>query len=205
MCYSATSSFGTFIFVFIICSYLYSKGNKIQKTISIILFFISFMQVLEGLIWLNIDCGDVNRLISSFIPVLLFLQPIITIGTIYMFGTGILSSCIYMILLGIWLLLLPFFIDWMKDGIGKCTTIGQKGHLTWPFANSSKPNHLFMQTVYSLILGIGFFTLNTKWYGYFYGIMAIIGNYISKSIYGHSWGSIWCHFVNILAIGALFI
>ena len=163
--------------------------------------FIALMQVIEGLLWLNIECNDTNIIITSFIPILLFLQPIVIIGTLYSFGTGVLSPLMYKILLGISVLSLPLYIDWFKDGIGQCTVIGQ-GHLVWPFTNTP---HSFVHILYNIILSIGFATLNTAWYGIFYLIMAILGYFKSRITYGHSWGSIWCHFVNLLAIGALFV
>lgn len=203
MCYSASSSFGTFVFVFLICCILWIKGSKLQKSLSIILVFIAFMQVIEGLLWLNIECNNINIFITSFIPIVLFLQPIVIIGTIYSFGTGLLSPLFYKIVLGISLLSLPLYIDWFKDGIGKCTEIGENGHLVWPFTN--KNSYSLVHKLYNITLGIGFLTLNTKWYGIFYLSMSILGYFKSRITYGHSWGSIWCHFVNLLAIGALFV
>ncbi len=206
MCYSTESSFGTFLFVLLISLYLWTKGNKIQKTLAISLLFISLMQVLEGFIWLNTKCTSINKFLTSLIPVLLYLQPIVVLGAVYMFNTGFLSPIIYKSLIAIWLLSLPLFINWMKDGIGKCTTIGPKGHLAWPFANKYDDNsHALVSSLYNILLVIGFITLKTEWYGFFYIIIAAIGHFVSRTIYGHSWGSIWCHFVNILAIGALFI
>jgi hypothetical protein len=100
---------------------------------------------------------------------------------------------------------MPLFIDWMKEGLGKCTIIGLQGHLEWPFTNTSRNKHLIIQKIYNIILAIGFITLNTEWYGFFYTGIASLAYFTSKTIYGHSWGSIWCHFVNILAIGSIFI
>jgi len=203
MCYSASSSFGTFFFVLFICCILWIRGSKLQKSLSIMLFFIALMQVIEGFLWLNIDCTSVNIFITSFIPILLFLQPIVIIGTLYSFGTGLLPPFVYKLLFGISLLSLPLYIAWFKDGIGKCTVIGKNGYLVWPFTNT----HLspLAHILYNILLVIGFATLNTEWYGMFYLIMAILGYYKSRITYGHSWGSIWCHYVNLLAIGALFV
>ena len=203
MCYSVSSSFLTFFFVFFICCILWIRGSNLQKSLSIILGFIALMQVIEGFLWLNIECNNINIFISSFIPILLYIQPIILIWTLYSFGTGLLSPVFYKILLGISFLSLPLYIDWFKDGLGKCTVIGQNGHLVWPFTNTNQNS--LAQILYNIILAIGFGTLNTQWYGIFYLIMAVLGYFKSRMIYGHSWGSIWCHFVNILAIGALFV
>jgi len=205
MCYSVSSSFGTFFFVFFICCILWIKGSKLQKSLSIMLGIIALMQVIEGFLWLNIDCNKINIFITSFIPILLFIQPIVIIGTLYTFGTGILSPLIYKILLGIWFILIPLYIDLFKNGRGKCTIIGSNGHLVWPFTNINTNPISLLQKLYNIIIGIGFSTLNTEWYGIFYMIMAILGYFKSRAIYGHSWGSIWCHFINSLAIGALFV
>ncbi len=203
MCYSAPSSFGTFFFVFIICCILWRRGSKVQKSLSILLGIIAFMQIIEGFLWLNIDCTSVNIFITSFIPLLLFIQPIVIIGAVYWFDAGRLPSFYYALLLGISLLSLPFYIDLYKDGMGKCTVIGQNGHLVWPFTKTD-PKSL-IDVLYNTICGIGFATLNTEWYGIFYLLAAMLGYLKSRAAYGHSWGSVWCHYVNLLAIGALFV
>ena len=203
MCYSASSSFGTFFFVFIICCILWLRGSKVQKSLAVILLFIALMQVIEGLLWLNIGCGDANKIISAFIPLLLFLQPIIIVGTLYYFKAGVLSPSIYKLLLGISIILLPLYVLWAKNNIGKCTTVGDNGHLVWPFTKVS-PNPL-VTIFYFLTITIGIASLNAEWYGLLYMFMAFLGLSKSMSTYGHSWGSIWCHFVNFLAIGALFV
>ena len=200
MCYSVHSSFGTFLFVFLICCILWIRGSKLQKSLSIMLGVIALMQVMEGLLWLNIECNKTNIFISSFIPLLLYIQPIVIIATLYSFGTGVLPPIFYKILLGISLLSLPLYIDLFKGGMGKCTTIGKNGHLVWPFETITVES-----LVYNTIMSIGFVTLNTEWYGLFYVFMATISYLKSIITYGHSWSSIWCHFVNFLAIGALFV
>ena len=205
MCYSAESSASTFIFVCLVSIYLYRKGDNIHKAVAIILFFISLMQVVEYFIWLNIECTNINKTISYCIPILLFLQPIITAGAVLYFRVGFLPPIVYKSILGIWIFSLPFFIDWMRDGFGKCTTVGPKGRLVWPYANSSIPFHQTIQSLYNSVLGVSIATLNTEWFGGFYVITAYFAYIFTKQTYGHSWGSVWCNFVNILATGALFI
>ncbi len=167
------------------------------------LIIIASMQVIEGLLWLNIECNNVNKFITLFIAILLFLQPIVIIGAVYAFGAGRLPPLFYKILLGISLVSLPLYMDYFKDGLGKCTVIGENGHLVWPFTNITPIS--LGQILYNTTISIGFATLNTEWYGIFYVIMATLGFFKTRITYGHSWGSIWCHFVNLLAIGALFV
>lgn len=204
MCYSPSSSFGTFLFVITICIFLWIKGNKIQKALSIILFTISLMQLLEGFIWLNIKCNNTNKILSLFIPILLYFQPLIILGTVYYFKVGLLSSFIYRNLLLIWIFSIPFFLFWIKNIIGKCTTIGKNGHLVWPI-QTNPIARVIMNSMYTVFVAIGFITLNTRWYGIFYFIISGIAYFVTIDIYGSSWDSMWCHFINILAIGSLFI
>jgi hypothetical protein len=190
-----------------VCIYLWIRGGNVRKTIAIVLFFISLMQVVELFIWLNLECSNTNKFISFFIPILLFLQPVILITTVLYFNSGRFPPIIYKIILGIWVALSPLIINWMKDGFNKCTTVGENGHLVWPYIKSHiKSNiHQLALILYNTVLGVVIGTLNTKWYGIFYVILSVISyKYIIK-IYGHSWGSIWCNFINILALGALFI
>lgn len=203
MCYSPESSLTTFLIVFGVCIYLWIKGGNVKKSIAVILFFISLMQILELFIWLNLECSNINKFISLFIPILLFLQPVIVIGAILYFNSGRLSPTFYKIILGIWVVCSPLFINWMKRGFNKCTKVGPNGHLEWPFANSY--NSHIVQTIYNLALAIGIGTLNTEWYGIFYIVLSSLSYNHIRKIYGHSWGSIWCNFVNVLAFGALFI
>jgi hypothetical protein len=205
MCYNTQTSFTTFLFVLLISILLWKKGKPIHKTLAVILLFISLMQIVEGLLWINIKCTNVNQTISTFIPILLFLQPLIAIGTIYYFNTGLLPPIFYKILIGIWLLSSPLFFNWMQDGIGKCTSVSTKGYLQWPFANSSTYPHQIIQSIYNFILLTAFITLNTEWFGLFYVFIAAASYFITRNLYGNSWGSLWCHFVNILAAASLFV
>jgi len=199
------SSLTTFIIVSSICIYLWIKGGNVNKSIAIILFFISLMQIVEFFIWLNHECSNTNKFISLFIPILLFLQPIVVITTILYFKSGILSPIFYKIILSIWIICSSYFIIWMKDGFNQCTIIGKNGHLVWPYANSSKLIDQFMQFLYNIVLAIGIGSLHTPWYGIFYIFVALLSYYYIRNIYGHSWGSVWCNFVNFLAFGALLI
>lgn len=204
MCYSPSSSFGTFLFVLTICIFLWMKGNKIQKAVAIILFTVSLMQLLEGFIWLNIKCNKMNKLLSLFIPILLYFQPLIIVGAVYYFKAGILSNIIYRNLFLLWVFFFPFFVYWIKDIVGKCTKIGKNGHLEWP-AQPVSIKTVIMNLMYTLFIAIGFITLNTPWYGIFYFVISMISYFVSRDRYGRSWDSMWCHFVNILAVGSLFI
>ncbi len=205
MCYSPESSITTFLIVLGVCVYLWLRGGNVNKTIAIILFFISLMQLIEFFIWKNLECTDTNKYISLLIPITLFLQPVMVLTTIIYFNSGRLSPTFYKTLLGIWFVTAPLFIKWMEKGFNKCTTVGPNGHLVWPYTNSPTLMDHITQNIYNLMLAAGIVTLNTKWYGIFYIALSSISYKYTKDIYGHSWGSIWCNFVNFLALGALFI
>jgi hypothetical protein len=201
MCYSAESSAGTFLFVATVAALLFYRGGRLRSALAIILLFIALMQVVELLIWNNLRCGPQNRFLTYFIPILLFLQPVVVLCTLLYFDVSLFPSLIKVLLI-VWIIAAPLFIDWMKDGWNKCTVVGPNGHLEWPYTKSR--SHI-SQDIYNLALGAGMATLNTPWYGIFYIVMASTSYFYTQSIYGHSWSSIWCNFVNVIAAGAVFI
>jgi hypothetical protein len=201
MCYSAESSAGTFLFVAAVAALLFYKGGRVRAAVAIILLFIALMQVIELLIWNNLRCGSENRFITYFIPILLFLQPIVILGTLLYFDVSLFPSFVAALLI-VWIVAAPLFIDWMKEGWNKCTVVGPNGHLEWPY---TKERSHISQDLYNLSLGAGMASLNTPWYGIFYIVMASMSYFYTRRIYGHSWSSIWCNLVNVIAAGAVFI
>jgi hypothetical protein len=203
MCYSPEVSAGTFLFAAVICSILWIRGRATDKAIAISLFFISLMQVVEFFLWFHTDCSPANKAISQIIPVLLFFQPVVVLASVLSFNAGWLPSWIYQGALLLWLLSIPLFLYWMRRPPPGCTTVGPTGHLAWPYANSTEPTDQFAQFLYNAALVLGLGTLRAHSFSAFYIALATASYFYTRQIYGHSWGSVWCNFVNFLAVGAL--
>jgi len=134
----------------------------------------------------------------------IYLHPVVTLLTVYYFNVGFLDPAVYLKVLAAWLLLMPVFIYGSKDVFGKCTVVGKSGHLEWP-DQPFRITDILMNLIYMAVLGIGIVTLRTPWYGILYGIVAFLSYLVSRSTYGRSWNTLWCHFINLLAVAALFL
>jgi hypothetical protein len=56
MCYSAEVSIQTFLFVSIVCGFLWYRNKGSDRPISLILFVVVLMQLVEYGLWENLDC-----------------------------------------------------------------------------------------------------------------------------------------------------
>mgnify|MGYP001158639392 FL=1 len=81
MCYSVEASFGAFLFALILSYSLYKRNKGNDRSIAILMFGISIMQVAEFFMHLDPDCkSNMNKYSSMFgLAVLLMIQPLFSI------------------------------------------------------------------------------------------------------------------------------
>ena len=160
------------------------------------------MQLLEFGLWKNLDCGLPNKILSGAIPVLLWLQPLVIFISIWFYKVGWLG--IYGWFIVAYIVALPFIpIDYfLKHTLGQCTTVGKCGFLEWPSTKeNADPFHL--QVLYHICMITGLATLKSTAFSVFYVGSSALAYAYTKMYYRDSWSSVWCHFVNTLAVGAV--
>lgn len=202
MCYSPEVSIGTFSFVGAVCIVLWHRGKPIDKALTWILLIIASMQLLEFGLWKNLECGLPNKIFSGLIPVVLWLQPLIIITSVWYYKVGWLGM--YGWLIAIYLALLPVLITKYLSNptLGQCTTVGNCGFLIWPFTTRGDTSSYF-QALYHTFMILGLATLKSTAFSVFYVGSSALAYAYTKMYYRDSWSSVWCHFVNSLAIGAM--
>lgn len=202
MCYSAEVSIGTFGFVSLICLFLWQRGRPIDKALTWILLIIASMQLIEFGLWKNLECGWQNKVLSAAIPVLLWLQPLVIFLSIWYYKVGWLGF--YGWLAVVYIIALPFIPReyFIKHTLGQCTTVGDCGHLNWP-ATREEADPYNLQLFYNIAIITGLSTLKSTTFSAFYIISAYLSYIYTKMYYRDSWSSVWCHFVNALAVGAV--
>jgi hypothetical protein len=204
MCYSAEVSAGTFGFVFLIAMYLWLQGtNSIQRAIAVCLVIIASMQLVEFGLWMAPECGMANKVLTTLVPITLYLQPVLIHTAIGYFNAGWLDRNVYLGIAKFFTLLFPLFLIFIAKDIGKCTTVDSCGHLAWP-ALKSDGAFFGMEALYHMLMILALGTLKNTTFSIFYLVLSAAGYFVSKKYYRDSWGSVWCHFVNALAVGAVF-
>jgi len=200
MCYSAEVSFGTVGVVALIAFYHLTKA---RVALALILLLFVFMQAVEGVLWLHPSCDAVNQAASRAIPLVLAAQPILFAAILLgsSFGT---TPSLYKGLLLLGLVGLPFYLQRMKEDT-PCIRAGADGHLEWhiqPFGELGAPwttHTLFTLYYYGAIL-LCTLTMRDPFLAASFSAMFIVSFLLIRDRYPRSWGSVWCHAINAIAI-----
>lgn len=207
MCYDATTSFGTFAFVAVVSAYLWIRNKRIDRAIALILMVVVLMQAVEGVLWLLPGCGDLQKLLSAFIPVLLYCQPLLINAIVGFLNAGFLDGRIYLGIAAALLVFLPVQLMRIGSKYGACVVQDGDSHLDWsPIADvTSEPSFigLLPTILYDLAMVLPLLTLRNPVFGILYVIAASVSRLGLGYVYAQTWPSVWCHFVNALAVFAL--
>ena len=200
MCYSAEVSFGTVGIVALIAIYHMTKA---RVALALILLLFVFMQAVEGVLWLHPSCDPVNRVASRMIPLVLAAQPLV-FAAILLFSTLGTAPALYKGLLLLGLVGLPFYLQRQTDS---CIRAGADGHLEWniqPFGElfPLTTHTLFTLYYYGAIL-LCTVTMRDPFLAASFSAMFIVSFWLIRDRYPRSWGSVWCHAINAIAILSL--
>ena len=202
MCYSAEGSLGTFLFVEVICIFLWVRDRRIDRPMALILSVLVFMQFLEYLIWMNQECNAINKLVTSIIPYYLLLQPVLISMILYTMKAG--NGSLYPLIVATSIPIL--LLSTQLPNRGECIKAGECGHLDWNFAEGG----IMKVPIGTSILVIWYF------FALFYTSVTLKGGlapsvtallavslFVSSMYYNRVWSSVWCHSVNAISIIAL--
>lgn len=201
MCYSAEVSFGTVGIVALIAIYHMTKA---RVALALILLLFVFMQAVEGVLWLHPSCDPVNRMASRMIPLVLAAQPLV-FAAILLFSSYGTCPALYKGILLLGLVGLPFYLQTVK---ASCIREGADGHLEWniqPFGEllPLTTHTLFTLYYYGAIL-LCTMTMRDPFLAASFSAMFIVSFWLIRDRYPRSWGSVWCHAINAIAILSLF-
>ena len=191
MCWNEDVSLNTFLFsIFVLLLILYNNTYTRYKIpffygVWKYIFFISFisMQLIEFLIWRNIDNTFYNNVFSTMAALLIFIQPIISLMLLP--DISLRNNLLVMYLV----FFIPYFTHKFINNDMK-SQISNKGHLEW----------LFLDTNMLLFFGWLFFFLFSFFYTRTIGILLFGIILFCISCYNYyndkTIGSMWCWIVN---------
>lgn len=196
MCYSAEVSLGTFLFVEIICVFLWMRDRRIDRAAALILTVVVFMQFLEYLLWTDPECGTVNKSVSAILPYYLFLQPAAIAAILYAMNAG--NGSFYPLIM---MTSIPVMYMLSQQPHTECIKADENGHLCWKL--NSGPMHHYISGWYFLSLFYTLATLKDKPLSAVAVTFSAVSLLVTYTYYKCAWGSIWCHSVNAMAVAAL--
>lgn len=134
MCFNAPISFATWAFAWV-CGYiLWRRNHRNDRWIAAFLMTFSSIQLLEGLAWLNIDSPQRLSLITRFILIFLWLQPLVNCIAGYLDTRSGLLGIMALVFVGA----LIFTI--VQSTMSAFTTVkGPHCHLVWERTRNTHP------------------------------------------------------------------
>jgi hypothetical protein len=202
MCYSASVSFTTFFFVVCISIVVWIRNKGTDRAIALILIVVAFMQLIEGVIWLHHECDIIKQYFSASIPIILYIQPLLINAIVAWYAAG--SSSGYGIIAVLFLIFLPFQLFRAYQDFGRCVTTNTNGQLDWtPLLGNMDPIHILPRLIYDGAMIFPFLTFKNHVFGLSYIGLSIVLKVIFEGKFTQTWPSLWCHFVNGLAVLAL--
>lgn len=199
MCFSERASIVSFFFGIIGSLLLISLGGVNNKIIGYYFVYISFMQIIDFLLWRHQVCDDYNRMISLLGMFLNNSQPIV-LGMIILLFNPKHQNIILSFMLLYLCFVIPYSLPFVTNKKLQCTLKGKENHLLWNW-NLLKYS-LIMYFIY-LVTVSGLFTygLTNFKIGLFIAFIAVITYVSSLFIYTQKYvGTIWCYYAVFLPI-----
>jgi hypothetical protein len=160
---------------------------------------VALMQLLEWGLWLSVPgCGIVNKVITAAIPLYLAAQPVALNWIVGETGAGWAGGYKTVAAVAAALMLPAELVQAVRN-FGDCSYVNASGHLAWKHVVSSP----FTKFVYYPAMIYPFATLKNSTFSILYLFFALLSHTMIHATKGKAWASLWCHFVNALAVFAV--
>jgi len=197
MCFSKEVSLTTFSLGFVFSIILYFRTKLIDiKIIALFLSYISLMQFVEFLLWMNQNCDELNKTISYVGMALNHLQPVVLASLILYMSKNPNTIGIIILMLVYLSVFIPYSLEYKNIEDLRCSVRWEGNpHIIWNW-NRLK-NGIYVYPLFlSVIVVLPFLGFASKSIACKIGIYAIISYTISMLVYGRyeAVGSTWCLF-----------
>lgn len=199
MCFSERASIISFFVGIIGSLLLISLGSVNNKIIGYYFVYISFMQIIDFLLWRHQVCDDYNRMISLLGMLLNNSQPIV-LGMIILLFNPKHQNIILSFMLLYLCVAIPYSIPFVTDKKLQCTLKGKENHLIWNW-NLLKDNVIMYSIYLFVVCGMLIYGVTNYKIGLLFAMIAIITFLSSLFIYTTKYvGTIWCYYAVFLPI-----
>lgn len=207
MCYSANLSLLSFSFGLFASFMLINFGNKqsesTNKVIGYFYLFVTLMQFVEYLLWIDIDCANgLNRVGSYLGPILNHLQPIVLLilASTFLKSANVISPSIIISVNIIYLIYCVYqYVKYVTNKSNLCVRTNNCNHLDWTWKKDFK--YLFFHTI--LFINIANFYNNKNL------IVSMVISYVLFLIsflgFKQNAGEFWCLMVTGIPLINLFM
>lgn len=207
MCWNKDISIIAFIFIIISCYILINLNNnkindkqlKQNKIIGFYILFVGIMQLIDYLIWIDLDCKKgFNKLSGILGPLFNYLQPTILILALLIFTKLNFKSLnlfeLFIIIVNIlyFIYIIITYFVYLKGNI--CSNV-KSGHLKWSWGN----NNIWI-ILYFIVSGLNLILYYYYGYNLIPMILGILFLVLSIIYFNQNIGELWCFFVVLIPI-----
>ena len=207
MCYSKELSLASFSFGLFSCLMLINFGNakseSTNKAIGYFFLFVTFMQFIEYLMWVDIDCKNgINKFSSAIGPIFNHIQPIVLllVATIFLEPANLISPNI-VIPANILYLIYCYnqYVKYISNKSNLCVKPNECGHLDWTWKKDF--NYMFYFAI-SFINVANFYTNVNLMVSFGLSYLLLL---VSIFEFNSNIGEFWCLMVTGIPLINLFM
>lgn len=214
MCYNKESSLKIFLITLFASIFLFIRNYENDRLLAVIFIIVSLMQLAEYFMWTDQQCGLINNNATKFALIVLLIQPLFFLLSVYLYGNITISKKIILYLLFV-VLLLSSVITYYTITYNKNILCSKpryvNGHLNWDIDKILKTVPSIITTLFFILYFLSpliLLFLKSKIEGLIYillySITLLFSIYLNKG-YGGSWKSFWCYTVNYIPLLAILI
>ena len=206
MCFNYQVSLFTFALGTIFSILLIISGNKKyaleNKTSGVFFLFISAIQLMDFLFWIDLkNKYGINRIASILGPILNVGQPTILYIIKYLFYTPVFKSITDIAAavanLSYFLYFIVIYVKYLSNE--KMITSTERGHLKWPWIKYATPGF------YLVLFAINIFYLFNLTYALYLFTITYFFLFLSRKYFYYNTGELWCFFGAFIPLIMYFI
>jgi len=192
MCFSKEISLFSFLYGTITSLLVYRLGSDNDKLVGLFIMYVSLMQLIEYLLWINQHCNKRNKIISIVGLFLNHTQPII-LGLLIL-NKNVNKKLILLVMFIYLLCAIKYSLQFNKYDM--CTIKNKYNHLEWKW--NQLENGIIFYWIFTIIL-LYLFSAGVKdsVYSLFFCISTIVS--LLTSIYFYNrynvTGALWCFYI----------
>ena len=187
MCFNYKISLFTFIIGVIFSVLLIKTGNIENQVTGFLMIFISFIQFMDFLFWIDINNTiGINKITTIIGPILNAGQPTILYLIKYFYYKPDVFNFVGLLNLLYFIYFIIVYITFLSTD--KLITTGKNGHLSWPWIK------YYNSFLYSLVFIINIFYLFDFKYALILSSLIYLFLFISAVYFKYNVGELWCFF-----------
>lgn len=209
MCYSFNASINSFVLIVssFIAIMMKKERTKYDTWIAVFLLYVGFMQLIEALLWKNIDSKEDTSDITKVTTIYLIGQLVVNNYFAYVFKPEL---GVYSLTASVGLLV--YYLTTMNRYTYD-TTVGKSGHLVWNTYDKEGKNVFWFRSKYlipilTLLWFLPFFIILKEKVVYFWPFIYLLGTYVYSAYKGmetSEMASNWCFFISFALFLLIFI